>query len=263
MSYIDAGAGSPVVFVHGNPANAAAFEPVIGRLIDQRRCIAMDHIGFGRSDKPTDWDYLPASHADNVAALLDSLDLDDVTLVVGDWGGPIGLSWALRHPERVTKLVLTNTWCWPVNRSWYYQGFSRFVGGPIGRYLIRHHNFFARTVVSQAWGTRTPLTPELHALFTDVHPGRDERKGMWVFPKQIIGSTEWLDELWSQRRNLADLDMTLLWGMQDVAFRADVLETWLAEFPAATVSRLDDVGHFIELEAPDALVAAVLAESSS
>ena len=256
MTYIDTGAGSAgtVVFVHGNPASSAEFVPTIEQLADAYRCVAVDHIGFGDSDKPRDWDYLPSSHAANLTAVLASLDLGDVTMVVGDWGGPIGLSWALDHPDRVRRLVINNTWLWPVNRSWYYQGFSKAMGGPVGRYLIRNHNAFAEHVVKRAWGTRTPLTPELHRVFTDVHPNKDERKGMWVFPREIVGSTDWLRDLWSRREILHQFDISLLWGMKDIAFRSDVLDRWIEEFPDADVTRLDDVGHFVALEAPDALV---------
>lgn len=259
MSFIDTGTSvnGTVVFVHGNPASSAEFVPVIAQLADTYRCVAVDHIGFGDSDKPTDWDYLPASHAENLAQVLDELDLHAVTMVVGDWGGPIGLSWALANPDRVERIVITNTWLWPVNRSWYYQGFSKTMGGPIGRFMIRHHNSFAQHVVKQAWGTRTPLTSELHRTFTDVHPNKDERKGMWVFPAQIIDSTEWLGALWAQRDTLREFDISLVWGMKDVAFRSDVLERWIDEFPDAHVTRLADVGHFVALEATDALAAAI------
>ncbi len=256
ISYIDTGAGpaGTVVFVHGNPASSAEYMPAINVLAETHRCVAVDHIGFGDSDKPASWDYLPASHAANLAALLDGLDLQDVTMVVGDWGGPIGLSWALDNPDSVDRLVITNTWLWPVNRSCYYQGFSKAMGGPFGRFAVRNHNMFARLVVKQAWGTRTPLTPELHLLFTDVHSDKDERNGMWVFPREIVGSTKWLRTLWARRETLNTFEIALLWGMKDIAFRPDILDRWKREFPNADVTRLADVGHFVALEATDVLI---------
>lgn len=259
MAYLDTGADGDrtVVFVHGNPSSSAEFLPAIADLRSTHRCIAMDHIGFGDSDKPTEWNYLPSQHAENLAALLDHLDVRNVTLVVGDWGGPIGLSWALANPDRVSRVVITNTWMWPVNRSLYYQGFSQAMGGFAGRYMIRNHNLFAKRVVKSAWGTRTPLTPEVHRQFTDVHPVKAQRKGMWVFPAEIVGSTTWLASLWEQREALRRYDLRLLWGMKDVAFRPDVLDRWVAEFPEARVDRLDDVGHFVALEATPELVRAI------
>ena len=88
-------------------------------LAGQCRTIAVNHLGFGLSDKPTDWDHLPSSHAANFAAFADHLNLDQVVLVVNDRGGPIALPWALAHPERLAGLVLMNTWCWSANGDWF------------------------------------------------------------------------------------------------------------------------------------------------
>lgn len=90
------------------------------------RCIAPDHIGFGLSDKPFEWDYMPTSQAENFERFMESLDLDGITLIVNDWGGPIGLSYAINHPEKIKRLIILNTWLWSVADDWYYQGFSGF-----------------------------------------------------------------------------------------------------------------------------------------
>ncbi|MDY7103562.1 MAG: alpha/beta fold hydrolase [Actinomycetota bacterium] len=257
ISYVDRGAGPPVVAIHGNPSSASEFLPAFDALTDSYRCIAPDLLGFGCSAKPVDWDHLPRSHAANVAGLLDSLDLWDVTMVVGDWGGPIGLSWVLDHPERVRRVVITNSWMWPLDRSWYYRAYSALAGGPIGRHLTEKHNLFARRVVPAVWGTATPLTPERHAEFTDVHHRAAERRGMWVLPREVVGSSAWLRTLWDRREVLATLDVVLLWGMRDRAFREDILDGWVDALPAARVERLAGVGHFPALEATDRLVEAV------
>lgn len=217
----------------------------------------MDHLGFGLSDKPREFSYLPADHAKNLEAVLEPMDLHDVTLVVNDWGGPIGLSYALDHPERISRLVITNTWMWSVRGDWYYQGFSGFMGSPLGRYLIGHHNFFANNVMKRAVGTRSPLTPEIHEQYLAPLATVDDRRGSWVFPRQIIGSSNWLSSLWDRRDVLADMDVTIVWGMKDIAFREKELNRWRELFPDATVVRLDDVGHFVSQEAPEEVTAAV------
>lgn len=254
LRYIDVGAGPPIVFVHGNPSSADEYVPAIATLRREYRCIAPDHLGFGRSAKPQRWDHLPASHAANLAGLLDDLDLVDVTLVVGDWGGPIGLSWALDHPERIRRLVLTNTWMWPVDDRWWYRGFSAVWGGPVGRAATRRWNAFARLVVPRVWGSASPLTPSRRAAFADVHRTPDERDGMWVLPREIIGSSALLADLWTRRRTFDRLPMDLVWGLRDLAFRADVLDRWVEEFPHASVTRVPDAGHFVALEATEQLV---------
>ena len=107
MHYVDEGEGEPIVFVHGNPAWSFEFRHAIRELRSEFRCVAPDHIGFGlssRSSRPED--HHPESHAHRFAALLDHLDLRDITLFMNDWGGPIGLDFARRHPERIRRLVI-------------------------------------------------------------------------------------------------------------------------------------------------------------
>ncbi|MGM0759906.1 MAG: alpha/beta fold hydrolase [Thermodesulfobacteriota bacterium] len=87
----------------------------------QYRCIAMDHLGLRLSDKPRDWSCLPQDHADNLIALIEALGFKNITLVVQDWGGPIGLSCAVTHPENVASIVIMNSWARPVNRDSYYK----------------------------------------------------------------------------------------------------------------------------------------------
>lgn len=195
MHYVDEGTGSPIVFVHGNPAWSFEFRNMIKRLSSNYRCIAPDHLGFGLSEKPADWSYLPKDHARNFELFIESLNLDKITLVVGEWGGPIGLSYAIAHPEKIRSIVITNTWMWPVNRDWHFIAFSSFMGGTVGRILIRKYNFFAKTILKSAFGTPSRLTSDIHKHYLMPLDIPSERKGCWIFPKQIIGSTEWLQEL--------------------------------------------------------------------
>jgi len=231
MHFVHVGAGKPIVFVHGNPSWSFQFRNVIKRLAPSYRCVAPDHLGFGLSDKPADFSYKPRDHAANLAALLDSLDLSDVTLVVNDWGGPIGLSYAIEHPERVAHLVITNPWMWPVSDDWYYRAFSGFMGGALGRYLIRTRNLFADRVARAAFGNKAQLTPEVHAHYLGPLATEEDRRGSWVFPREIVASSDWLASLWERRDLLASKPTTILWGNKDIAFRAKELRRWRGLFP--------------------------------
>jgi haloalkane dehalogenase len=250
MHYVDEGSGDPVVFVHGNPVWSFVYRNVISSLSKDFRCIAADHIGFGLSDKPADWSYLPEDHARNLELLLESLDLKRITLVVNDWGGPIGLSYALRHPERIANLVISNTWLWPVDSDWYYQAFSGFMGGPIGQWLTHEFNFFVRSFMWMVYGDKARLTPEVHEQYIHPFDNREERKGMWVFPKQIIDASPWLGSLWSAIGVLKDKNVLLAWGMKDIAFRENEMNTWKKAFPDAAVVRFEDAGHYVAEEQP-------------
>jgi haloalkane dehalogenase len=257
MHYVDEGTGEPVVFIHGNPAWSFEFRNLIREFSTTNRCIAPDLIGFGLSDKPAGWSYLPKEHAEYLDCFLESLALDHITLVVGDWGGPIGLSYAIRHPEKVRNIVITNTWLWSVRSDGYYRAFSAFVGGPVGRWLIRNHNFFAGTLVKTLFGDQRRLSPAIHAHYVMPLGTPDERKGSWIFPREIIGSSEWLQSLWDKRDRLMGKNILIAWGMKDIGFREKELNTWAGIFPHATIVKFPDAGHFVAEEKPDELIAAI------
>ena len=166
MHYIDEGEGEPIVFVHGNPAWSFEFRHPVRELRSEFRCVALDHIGFGLSSRSARReDHRPRSHARRLAALLDHLDLRDITLFMNDWGGPIGLDFARRHPERVKRLVIANTWCWPVGDDFHFRSFSFLMSSWIGQYLLRQHNIFVNGVMPRAVGDRSVLTPEVMAHY--------------------------------------------------------------------------------------------------
>jgi haloalkane dehalogenase len=250
MHYLDEGTGDPIVFVAGNPSWSFEARHLIKALSGQYRCIAVDHLGFGFSDKPANFSYTPQAHAQNQEALLTALRLERITFVVGDWGGPIGLSYAINHPDQTRFAVITNTFLWSVKSDWYYQGFSKFMGGPLGRWLTRNHNFFAQNVVYMAFGDKSKLTPAIHRHYLAQSTSPDERTGQWVFPGQIIGASDWLAGLWERRAALNGKVGLIAWGGKDIAFREKELQTWTAAFPAARVLRFPASGHYLLEENP-------------
>lgn len=257
LHYVDEGSGQPVVMLHGNPTWSFLYRKLIKQLRPNYHCIAPDHLGFGLSDKPLDWSYLPEGHAKNLAALIDHLELKNVTLVVQDWGGPIGMHYAVTHPDNVARLIVMNTWAWPVNRDFHYVSFSAFMGGPIGRLLIRKRNFFAGTFMRSAFGDKSKLSTEAHQHYLRALPTAEDRKGCYVFPKQIVASTPWLEQLWSSIAVLKDKPTLFVWGMKDVAFREQELKQWQNALPNSLTLRLNTVGHFVQEEAPEELGEAV------
>ena len=172
--------------------------------------------------------------------------------------GPIGLSHAVTHPEKVARVILMNTWAWPVNHDFHYVGFSRFMGGPVGRMLIRRYNFFARVLLRQAFGDKSKLSRVAHLHYLHPLEAPESRKGCMVFPKQIVASTSWLAKIWTDISALNGKPKLFVWGMKDIAFRDKELKRWEQTFPEARSVRLDTVGHFVQEEAPDALADAVI-----
>lgn len=254
MHYVDEGQGEPIVFVHGNPTWSFSYREIIKALSKTHRCLAVDHLGFGLSDKPVGWDYLPVSHAANFEAWIESLHLSGVTLVVNDWGGPIAISYAIRHPEKIKKIVVLNSWMWSVKGDPHFERFSGMMGGAIGNFLIKHFNFFARFFLSKTYYDPKKLTKSIHRQLYQHLDSKDDRAGCCVFPREIIGSSTWLDSLWENKRNLAPIAISLVWGMKDIAFREKELHRWTIGFPNAKVVAVQRAGHYPEAEAPEVVI---------
>ena len=260
MHYVDEGSGEPVVFVHGNPAWSFEFRHLIKGLRSEFRCVAPDHIGFGlssRSDRKDD--HHPAAHAEAFAALLHDLDLRDVTLYLTDWGGPIGLDFARRNPDRVKRLVVTNTWCWPVNRDPHFWFFSRMMASPLGQYLIKRRNFFVNGVMPRAVGNKQVLVSEVMEHYRNAQPSAAARAANAALPGHIVGATDWLQEIWQDRAAFCARPALIFWGSKDIAFRTKELDRWRSELADVEVHEFADCGHFLAEEAPERILPALRA----
>lgn len=254
LHYIDEGQGDPVVMVHGNPGWSFEYRSLVKVLSAMHRCIVPDHIGFGLSDKPQNWSYRPKDHAANFEQLMLALNLSNVTLIVSDWGGPIGLAYALKYPDRIKKIIVLNSWLWSVKHDPYYRKFSGFMGGFIGRLLIRRFNFFGKVIVKKAMGEPSLLHKNIHRHYYRHLATAADRKGCYTFPKEIIASSDWLDELWQQRQRVSSLPTTIIWGMRDIAFRPQELNYWTTHWGNPRVVQLERIGHFPQEESPEVIL---------
>ena len=258
MHFVDEGEGEPIVFVHGNPAWSFEFRHVIRELRSEFRCVAPDHIGFGLSSRSSQReDHHPESHAQKFAALLDHLNLRNITLFMNDWGGPIGLDFARRRPDSVRRLVIANTWCWPVGDDFHFKAFSFLMSSWIGQYLIRHRNMFVNTVMPKAVGGRSILTAEIMAHYRNAQPSPATRAASAALPGYIVGAGDWLRSIWDDRAAFADKPALLLWGLKDIAFRRKELERWKSALPDHELHEFGDCGHFLAEEAPDRVASAL------
>lgn len=257
LHYVDEGSGPPIVFVHGMPTWSFLWRDFIRELRDTHRCVAVDHLGFGLSDKPRGADYHPRLLSEDLTALLDHLQLEDFTLVVHDFGGPIGLGHALRRPETISRLVLFNTWMWSLQDHEAGRAVDRAVGGSLGHALYVWFNGSARWLVPRVVDSGFTMEPEVHRHYVDVTTRGSERFGQLGLARSLIGASQWYASLWDRRSTLEHIPVQLVWGMSDPTFGASELERWCRLFPDAAVTRLEAVGHFPQEEAPAAAIAAV------
>ena len=174
LHHLDEGAGDPVVCFHGEPTWAYLYRKMLPPLVAAgRRVICPDYAGFGRSDKPTErgW-YTYDRHVQLVSQVLDGLDVRDATVVVQDWGGPIGLRWAVENPERVARLVILNTGLFTGRVSKGFMAWRDFAE--------RNPDLPVGMVISG--GTATELPPDVVAAYEAPFPTPESKAGAAQFP---------------------------------------------------------------------------------
>jgi pimeloyl-ACP methyl ester carboxylesterase len=267
LHYIDEGGGEPVVMLHGNPTWSFYYRHLIDSLHGSHRVIVPDHIGCGMSDKPDDtqYAYTLASRVDDLELLLDHLGLvRDVTLVLHDWGGMIGMTYAARHPERIARLVITNT-------AAFHKPATKLMPKPlaicrdsaVGAFLVRRMNAFCQ---GTAWigCKRAKMTHELRGAYVAPYNSWDNRIAILRFVQDIPLSpgdrgfelVSWVE---SRLHLLSSVPMLILWGMKDFVFDRHFLDEWLRYFPDAQRHLFPEAGHYLCEDEADAINGLVLA----
>jgi haloalkane dehalogenase len=275
MHYVDEGPrdGRPVVLVHGNPTWGYLYRNFIPPLVEAgHRAIVPDHLGFGRSDKPADPElYRVPRHAQRLEALLESLDLNGATVVPQDWGGPIGLHWATRHPERVDGLFILNTFAHGFRPEALPAGKDKvplplplrlFRAPLVGEVLVKGLDAFKRGFLfGQGVVHRERLTPTVKRAYRDVHEGWSERTAILVFPREIpvtgagpvVAMNAETERLMNE--HFRSKPVHIMWAMRDPAFLPAYLDIlWLDTFPDAGVTKLEDAGHYLQEDAHEVIV---------
>jgi haloalkane dehalogenase len=257
VHYVDEGRGDTILFVHGTPTWSFEWRHCVRELSRTHRCVAMDNLGFGLSDRPRDFDYTPEAHAVVLRAFVERMGLDDITLVVHDFGGPIGLPLALEEPSVVRRLVVVNTWMWSFRDDPEMVRKARVASGGVGRLLYRYANFSLRVLTPYAYADRAKLTPRIHQQY--LAPFRDSEsreRVLWPLARAMLGSSRHYESLWETRDRLAGVPALVIWGMKDPAFQPSQLARWRATLPQATVLELP-VGHWPQEESPDEVTRAM------
>lgn len=260
LHYVDEGAGDPILMVHGNPTWSFYYRRLIEAFRGKYRTIAPDHIGMGLSDKPQNYNYCLDSHIANLSWLINELDLRNITLVVHDWGGAIGLGAAVEQPERFARLVILNTAAFPppfIPRR--IQACRAPLFGPIA---VRGFNAFARAATYMTVEDPKVMSPEIKAGYLAPYNSWANRVGVYRFVKDIPLRPEhptWakLVQIQEGLASLADKPARIFWGMKDWCFRGDILETMQELLPHAEVTRYETAGHYVLEEAHESIIESV------
>jgi haloalkane dehalogenase len=260
MHYVDEGSGEPLVLVHGDPTWAYLYRRFITPLAEQSRCIVPDHMGMGKSDTPLKpYPYRLHHHIDNLETLLLRLDLHNVTLVLHDWGGPVGLGVAIRHPERIKRLVLLNTWAFA---SWPGAPFPRLVElirSSRGEKFVLEKNGYVEPALLGTTAHPERLTEAVMMAYRAPFPTPESRRALLCWSRDIPVSPQ--DPSYAEMQHIEQslpqfraIPVLLIWGMQDPVLTEPVLRMWQRLYPHATTHELEDASHFLQEDAPERIV---------
>lgn len=259
MHYLDEGpVDAPVLFmIHGNPTWSFYYRNLVIAFRDRFRCVVPDHIGCGLSDKPQDYEYTLAQRIEDLCELSEHLGLRNVSMVVHDWGGAIGMGWATRHVELVDKLVVFNTAAF---RSDFIPFSIDICRIPIfGDIAVRGLNGFVRAAQVRAIYHRELLTPEIRDAYLQPYNSWKNRVAIHEFVKDIPMSPEHptydvLVEVEEGLEKLRERPMLIVWGERDFCFNSDFRREWERRFPDAEVHALEDASHFVVEDATESII---------
>ncbi len=270
LHYLDEGPrdAPPVVMVHGNPTWSFYFRTLIPDLSQTHRIIAPDHIGCGLSNKPQTYPYTLEQHIQNLEALLLHLDLRDVTLALHDWGGAIGMGFGVRHPERVSRLVLFNTSAFYLPAVPWVLHLAR--SRVLGETLLRGLNAFALGATIVGLHHRERMTPQVRAGYLAPYNSWANRVAVYRFVRDIPVTAQHptrqtVNAIDARLPLLANRPTLICWGARDFVFTVKhFLAGWRQRFPSAQVHVFEDAGHYIIEDAHERilpLMQAFLAQS--
>ncbi len=248
LHYIDEGQGPVIVAVHGNPTWSFYYRNVIRHLRSNFRVIALDHMGCGYSDKPQKYDYTLSRHIENLTKLLNLLNIDKCSLMVHDWGGAIGMGFAVKHSEKIEKIVVLNTAAFRSKSIPFRIALCRWP--LLGQFLVRGLNGFAWPATFMA--VARPLDTLTKKYYLRPYDSWRNRIAVHGFVKDIpleashrsYGTLLEIEEGLGRIQEMK-IPLLVLWGGKDFCFTSEFFHKWKSLFPDAEAHYFDDLGHYI------------------
>ncbi len=257
MHYVDEGVGDPILFVHGTPTWCFLYRHYIKELSKEYRCIAIDHLGFGLSEiKEDSQKATPQFHSGNLREFIEKMALTSITLVVHDFGGPIGLSTAIANPEKFKNIILFNTWLWETKSNREAQKVDNLVNSWMGRWLYLYANISPRLLLKQGFHKKKNLSREIYQHYMQPFPNKPSRKVLLELAQSLVGSSDWYEEQWKLLQKVEKQNWLILWGMKDSFIGPNYLQKWIDRIPSATIAQFE-CGHFVQEEEPTQSIEAI------
>ena len=261
MHYVKEGQGSAYVMLHGNPTWSFMYRDLIREAVAAgHMAVAPDLVGCGLSDKPRGWDYCLASHIDCIEKLIDEeLGLEKFTLVMHDWGGGIGMGYAVRHPEKIERIVLMNTAAFPSTdcpKRIYLCKCPLL--GPV---LVQGLNLLVETALKR--GPCRKLPQDVEAGYRYPYGSWGDRAGVLSFPRDIPlcrRHRTWavLSGIESRLHLLGDKPISLMWGERDFCFHMGFFRRWRQIYPNASAWSFPDASHYLLEDAGERIMPIIL-----
>ncbi|MFP3983188.1 MAG: alpha/beta fold hydrolase [Desulfurivibrionaceae bacterium] len=246
ISYLDEGSGPAVVMLHGNPTWSFYYRNLTALLQKGFRVIVPDHLGCGLSSKPQNYPYRLKNHIDNLEMLLNHLGLSELSLVLHDWGGAIGLGYGVRHPDRIRSLVILNTAAFPAKNLPLRLRLCRLP--LLGAILVRGLNGFARAATYMAVNKR--MAPEIARQYLEPYDSWKNRIAVLRFVQDIPMSNnhpshQTLLEIEAGLHLFEDRPMLIVWGGRDFCFNDWFYREWRRRFPDSESTYFPEAGHYV------------------
>ncbi|WP_417593295.1 alpha/beta fold hydrolase [Owenweeksia hongkongensis] len=256
MHYVDAGKGDLILFIHGTPTWSFLYRDFIKDLSKDHRCIAIDHLGFGLSEKPDSVSGTPEWHAQNLSEFIKKLDLQDITLVVHDFGGPIGLAAGIENSERIKRVVLFNSWLWATNEGKQAQKIDKTLNSGLGKFLYLNMNFSPKVLLKKGFANKKNLSKEVHEQYIKPFPDKGSRIPLLNLGKALVGSSDWYQDQWEKLDPLAEKEWLILWGTKDEFITKENLHKWQERLPNHKTKEFE-CGHFVQEEKTEESIKAI------
>lgn len=258
LHYIDEGKGETILFVHGTPSWSFDYRNIIKELKENFRCVAFDHIGFGLSDKPEHYDYSSQNHSKTLEIFVIEKQLSNITLVVHDFGGPIGLNFAIKHPDKIKRLVILNSWLWSSENDPDFIKLSKILKNPLLPFLYRYLNFSPKFILPKSFGDYK-ISKHLLKQYTKPFANNKQRNGALAFARSLMNDQNWFEDLWNKRHTISNKPTLLIWGMKDPVIKPHFLNKFQNGFTNSITVKLETSGHFPQEEQPDKVTNAIFA----